>query len=58
MITVTSLLAIVCIVLGIINGFIDKEDEILFNSLTWFVLAIAFNTLAGITYTVGRKRAA
>ena len=57
MITLTSALALVCIVFGLINGFIDKEDELLFDSLTWFVLAIAFNTLVGIAYTLGRRQA-
>jgi hypothetical protein len=55
MLSITTLLAIVAIILGIITGFIDKEDELLFNPLTWFVLAIAFNTLE-VTYSFGRRR--
>jgi hypothetical protein len=41
----STILAIICIVIGFIVGFSDGKD-LLFNSLTWFVLAIAFEWLA------------
>ena len=52
--SVTALLAVVCIVLGLVGAII--EEKILLGALEWFVLAIAFNTL-GIGYTIGGKRA-
>lgn len=51
--SVTSILAAVCIVLGILVG--ADAFKFLFGPLEWFVLAIAFNTL-GFTYTIGAKR--
>ncbi len=39
----SAILAIICIILGIIAGF--SNADLLFNSLTWFVLAIAFEWL-------------
>lgn len=40
----SAVLAIICIILGIIAGF--SNADLLFNSLTWFVLALAFEHLA------------
>jgi hypothetical protein len=50
--SITALLALVCIVLGFVGVIID--ERILMPALSWFVAAIAFNTL-GIDYTFGRK---
>lgn len=50
--SITALLAIVCIVLGLVGEVID--ERILLGTLEWFVLALAFNTL-GADYFVGRK---
>lgn len=50
--SLTALLAIVCIALGLIGAII--EEQILMPALAWFVLAIALNTL-GVTYTFGRR---
>jgi hypothetical protein len=50
--SLTALLALVCIVLGLIGPIID--EKILMGALEWFVLAIAFNTLT-IDYSFGRK---
>lgn len=49
----TALLALVCIIVGLIGAIID--EKILMPALEWFVLAIAFNTL-GVGYVVGGKR--
>jgi hypothetical protein len=40
-----GVLALISIILGVITGFVDDKDALLFDALTWFVLAIAFNTL-------------
>jgi len=50
--SVTALLALVCIVLGFVGVIID--EQILMPALAWFVAAIAFNTL-GVTYSIGGK---
>jgi hypothetical protein len=50
--SITALLALVCIVLGLIGPIID--EKILMGALEWFVLAIAFNTLT-VDYTFGRR---
>ena len=34
---------LICIIMGFIVGIVD--EKILFGSLEWFVVAIAFNTL-------------
>ena len=39
----STLLALICIILGFIVGIIDQK--VLFDSLTWFVAAIAFSLL-------------
>ena len=52
--SVTAILAVVCIVLGLVGAVID--EKILMPALEWFVLAIAFNTLA-IGVTIGGKKA-
>ena len=48
----TAILSIVCIVLGLVGAIID--EKILLDALSWFVLAIAFNTL-GVGYSIGRR---
>lgn len=50
--SVTAILALVCIVLGFIGEVID--ERLLLGTLEWFVAAIAFNTLR-LDYTFGRK---
>jgi len=50
--SITALLALVCIVLGFVGVIID--EQILMPALAWFVAAIAFNTL-GVGYTIGGK---
>jgi hypothetical protein len=50
--SITALLALVCIVLGFVGAVID--EQILMPTLAWFVAAIAFNTLT-VDYTFGRK---
>jgi hypothetical protein len=50
--SITALLALVCIVLGFVGAVID--EQILMPTLAWFVVAIAFNTLT-VDYTFGRK---
>jgi len=52
--SLTAVLALICIVLGFVGEVID--ERILLGTLEWFVAAIAFNTL-GVTYTLGGKRA-
>ena len=39
----STILALICIILGFIVGIIDQK--VLFDSLTWFVAAIAFALL-------------
>ena len=51
--SVTALLALVCIVLGLVGAVID--EKILLGALEWFVLAIAFNTL-GVNFTIGGRK--
>jgi 4-amino-4-deoxy-L-arabinose transferase-like glycosyltransferase len=41
-----TLLALLCIIIGFVAGIID--DRILFGVITWFVAAIAFNTLGNV----------
>jgi hypothetical protein len=50
--SLTALLALVCIVLGFVGVII--EEQILMPALAWFVAAIAFNTLS-VDYSFGRK---
>ena len=50
--SLTAILALICIVLGFAGEIID--ERILLGTLEWFVAALAFNTL-GVTYTFGRK---
>jgi putative Ca2+/H+ antiporter (TMEM165/GDT1 family) len=49
--SVTALLALVCIVVAFVGEIID--EKVLMGTLE-LVAAIAFNTL-GVTYTLGRK---
>lgn len=50
-----TILALICIALGFIAGFADAD--LLFNSLTWFVAAIAFAvSLGGVALPFGRSQ--
>jgi hypothetical protein len=53
--TITAILAVVCIVVGLIGAIID--EKILMPALEWFVLSIAFSVLPGFGFTIGGKRA-
>lgn len=44
-ISLTALLALLCIILGFVSGF--AKESLLFPALVWFVAAIAFNTFGG-----------
>jgi len=52
--SITALLALVCIVLAFIGELVD--EKLLLGTLEWLVAAIAFNTL-GVGFTIGGKRA-
>lgn len=39
----STILALICIILGFVAGLTNAD--LIFNSLTWFVLAIAFEWL-------------
>jgi hypothetical protein len=50
-----ALLGLLCIILGFVSAIID--ERILFGALTWFVAAIAFNTLGDVAVPfVGSRR--
>ena len=51
--SITSILAAICIVLGILVG--ADAFKFWFTPLEWFVLAIALEHL-GVTYTIGGRR--
>jgi hypothetical protein len=51
--SLTALLALVCIVLGLVGAII--EEKILLGALEWFVLAIAFGVLPA-DFTLGGRR--
>lgn len=48
-----GILALICIILGFIVGVADVK--LVFDSLSWFVAAIAFNTLDVAIPTFTRK---
>lgn len=50
----TTLLALVCIIIGILVAAFAGVN-LLFGSLTWFVLALAFEHLGTITVPTFRK---
>jgi hypothetical protein len=50
--SITALLALVCIVLGFVGELVD--ERLLLGTLEWFIAAIAFNTLS-IDYAFWRK---
>jgi hypothetical protein len=52
--SLTALLAVVCIVLAFVGEIVD--ERLLLGTLEWLVAAIAFNTL-GVTFALpfGRK---
>lgn len=41
-----SLLGLLCIIIGFVVAIIDQH--VLFGALTWFIAAIAFNTLGNV----------
>jgi hypothetical protein len=43
---VFNLLGLLCIIIGFVAAIID--ERILFGALTWFIAAIAFNTLGSV----------
>ena len=49
-----TILALVCIALGLVGEFIDQK--ILIGTLEWFVAAIAFNTLGGLPGVFAKRR--
>jgi type IV secretory pathway TrbD component len=50
-----GLLGLLCIILGFVAAII--EERILFGALTWFVAAIAFNTLRDVAFPfIGSRR--
>lgn len=58
--TLGQVLGVVCIVIGFITGAIgDGREELLFDSLTWFVAGIAIvMTLGGVGPTFGNRKPA
>lgn len=53
---ILSLLGLLCIVIGFIAAIID--ERIIFGPLTWFVAAIAFNTIGDTAIPfIGRRGA-
>jgi hypothetical protein len=52
---VFKLLGLLCVIVGFIAAIIDQR--ILFGPLTWFLAAIAFNTLGSVALpSFGRRR--
>jgi uncharacterized membrane protein YfcA len=49
-----TVLALICIIVGFLSAVI--EEQILMPVMAWFVLAIAFNTLGGISAFTFTKR--
>jgi peptidoglycan/LPS O-acetylase OafA/YrhL len=49
-----TVLALLCIILGFVSAIV--EEQILIPTLAWFVAAIAFNTLGGISAFTFTKR--
>jgi type IV secretory pathway TrbD component len=50
-----SLLGLLCIIIGFVVAIID--ERILFGALTWFIAAIAFNTIGSVAVPFARSRA-
>jgi hypothetical protein len=48
-----SLLGLLCIIIGFVAGIID--ERILFGATTWFIAAIAFNTLGSVAFPFTRR---
>jgi hypothetical protein len=48
-----SLLGLLCIIIGFVAAIID--ERILFGALTWFIAAIAFNTLGNVAVPFTRR---
>ena len=48
-----TVLALLCIILGFVSAIVE---QILIPTLAWFVAAIAFNTLGGISAFTFTKR--
>jgi len=51
---ISTILALLCIVLGFVGEFID--EKILIGTLEWFVAAIAFNTLGALPSVLTKRR--
>jgi hypothetical protein len=51
-VSITLLLALVCVIVGLIGEVID--ERLLLGTLEWFILALVFNTLEA-TYTIGKR---
>jgi hypothetical protein len=49
-----KLLGLLCIIVGFITAIID--ERILFGPLTWFIAAIAFNTLGDVAVPFFARR--
>lgn len=53
---ILSLLGLLCIIIGFVAAIID--ERILFGPLTWFIAAIAFNTIGDTVISfIGRRGA-
>jgi hypothetical protein len=48
-----SLLGLLCIIIGFVAAIVD--ERILFGALTWFIAAIAFNTLGNVAVPFTRR---
>lgn len=49
-----GLLGLLCIIIGFVVAIID--ERILFDALTWFIAAIAFNTVGNVAVPFGARR--
>lgn len=49
-----NLLGLLCIIIGFVAAIID--ERILFGPLTWFIAAIAFNTLGSVAFPFFARR--
>jgi type IV secretory pathway TrbD component len=51
---VFKLIGLLCIIIGFVAAIID--EKILFGALTWFIAAIAFNTLGSVSVPFFNRR--
>jgi len=49
-----GVLGLLCIIVGFVVAII--EEKILFSPLSWFIAAIAFNTIGTVPFMKGRAR--